>query len=195
MKLGSEEIYKIEKHLVVHEVVEFRESRQRERERDGVRCDIDDKPVCLSVVSPWLNVRSQWKGGTTNATKSLWQVDPWERKYPFNKMPILPSAPFLPNLLSASFILVMSNASLLNLCFSLYRLQYHQLFCPLCSLSPFPPYTHICIHTHKDTGADLQLSLSWQFPWALDLMSQMGNKDAIKRTPEDPHSAFVPSHS
>lgn len=71
MKLGSEEIYKIEKHLVVHEVVEFRESRQRERERDGVRCDIDDKPVCLSVVSPWLNVRSQWKGGTTNATKSL----------------------------------------------------------------------------------------------------------------------------
>lgn len=36
----------------------------------GVRCDIDDKSVFLSLVSPWLNVRSQWKGGTANATKS-----------------------------------------------------------------------------------------------------------------------------
>lgn len=39
--------------------------------REGVRCDIDDRPVCLSLVSPWLNVRSQWKGGTTNVTESL----------------------------------------------------------------------------------------------------------------------------
>lgn len=31
-------------------------------------------------VSPWLNVRSQWKGGTANATKSQWQPDPWERE-------------------------------------------------------------------------------------------------------------------
>lgn len=163
---------------------------ERESERDGVRCDIDDKPLCLSLVSPWLNVRSQWKGGTTNATKSLWQPDPWERKYPFNQMPLLPSATFLLKLSPTSFLLVMSNSSLLNLCFSL---QCHQLFCPLCSLSP--SHTHIYIHTRKDTKADTQPSLPCQFPWALDLMSQIGNKDAIKRTPEDPHSAFVPSRS
>lgn len=71
--------------------------REEERAWGGVRCDIDDKPVCLSLVSPWLNVRSQWKGGTTNATKTSWQLDPWERKYPFHQMPLIPSAPFLSN--------------------------------------------------------------------------------------------------
>lgn len=117
-----------------------------ERAQDGVRCDIDDKPVCLSLVSPWLNVRSQWKGGTTNVTESLWQPDPWERRYPFNQMPLIPKCPIpsqtLFHFLSRCFLLVMSNSSLLNLCFSLCRLQCHQLFCHLCSLSPFPPYTH-----------------------------------------------------
>lgn len=82
-----------------------RATSEREREGDGVRCDIDDKPVCLSLVSPWLNVRSQWKGGTTNVTESLWQLDPWERKYPFNQMSLLPVAHSFPNLPSTSFLL------------------------------------------------------------------------------------------
>ncbi len=46
------------------------ESHVREGEKE-MMLDIDDKHVCLCLVSPWLNVRSQWKGGTTNATKSL----------------------------------------------------------------------------------------------------------------------------
>lgn len=121
--------------------------RDREEERVGVRCDIDDKPVYSSLVSPWLNVRSQWKGGTTNATELQWQPDPWERKkYPFNQMPpFLPSASFLPSL---PFFFVMSNLSLLNLCFfTIYRPQRHQLLCSLCSFAPFCTHIHVCWHT------------------------------------------------
>lgn len=162
--------------------------RGRERMWDGVRCDIDDKSAFLSLVSPWLNVRSQWKGGTTNATKSLWQLDPWERKYPFNQMLLLLCAPFFPNLLPISFLpsCFLSCPIHLFLTFGfLYIISgTTNCFWPLCS--PFP------LHTHKDTEADTQPSFYWWFPWTLDLMSQIGNKNAIKRTPENPHSAFVP---
>lgn len=124
----------------------------RESERHGVRCDIDEKPVCSSLVSPWLNVRSQWKGGTTNVTELLWQPDPWERRYPFNQMPFFPSAPFLLKLFSTFFLAVFYSSGPIRLyltfaflcpiyratnCFALFALS--PLFCP----------THV--HTHTKT--------------------------------------------
>lgn len=126
--------------------------------------------------SPWLNIKSQWKGGPTNATKLLWYPDPWERKYPFNQMLLLQCAFFPPNLLS-SFFLVMSNSSFLNLLYSLYHFRYHQLFWLLCSLSPFPLFKY----THKDTEADRQYSFYWPLPLTHDRMSQLGYKKWLQK--------------
>lgn len=115
---------------------------------DGVRCDIDDRSVFWSPISPWLNVRSQWKGGTANATKSQWQPDPWEREttFFFNQILLLcpPPPPYQPpfQFLFTFLFLVMSNSSFLNLWF-------------FCDHKQVPPtvlalvYILFFLHTHK----------------------------------------------
>lgn len=57
--------------------------REGEGDSDGVRCDIDDKPLCLALVSPWLNVRSQWKGGTNKCHQVSLTAWPLGEKIPF----------------------------------------------------------------------------------------------------------------
>lgn len=104
---------------------------------DGVRCDIDDRSVSWSPISPWLNVRSQWKGGTANATKSQWQPDPWEREttFFFNQILLLCPPPLLTNLHSNFFSPSCFLSCLIHLFltfgFSVITNRYLQLFWPL----------------------------------------------------------------